>query len=746
MKLWLDTETVGLQGYVKLIQYALDEGEVQFIPLYRGWENNKEVCAELFKLWGYLNDEQTLFIGFNISFDLYHLYRLFHKLSGYEYDSNARPIQPFKCKVLDLQVPAMLYSPLAPFAFNKGANRSVAVVRRVPRVAQVYLSNKIIDILTPLIPKSFKLKVGIHETKQKELINLSFYLEGRLTLKNLMAEYGLPTLKLSEVWPLPEKGVEKAWLPYPDTFIHDPIEIECEKVMADSTSAFWKYSELDIIYLKVLYEKLNKPNPDYNSTNCHNIAYVRYYGFDIDRKELEKAHKYYSSVVSSIEEKIQGVNLRSSKERLALLQPYFPLLQSTNKKVLKSLVKEGGEGGKLAAAMLEYGPCRQRLLQIEKVMESRTGKAHPDLRVMGTATNRMAGTSGLNWQGIGAVEEAEDIFDEPLEDYAEEDELPYELLDAWKENEQAEIHKTKVGLRQAILTPMVGDWSNFEVRLAAKIYEDEQMLDDLRQGLDVHSMLTRVAHPSVKGKGITYEEFEERRHNDLFLANCRKEMKAVVFGSFYFCTAHSVANTLGIEEREAQQILEDIYSRYPGMKRFRSMIEEMFCTADKETWEERSVGEMKTELTDLTGFTRRWNFEKNVACALWSLAKRSRIKTGLSGRVLRTQTKGFQSIDMACVSALLGSAIAIQAAVSRQAGNMKIQATGSSLHKMLQAILWERLRLPTLQVHDELFPPIHNNFDFEKVSDIIKAYEKAAAGIVPGLRFDFNKTERWGDK
>ena len=65
-----------------------------------------------------------------------------------------------------------------------------------------------------------------------------------------MAEYGLPTLKLSEVWPLPERGVEKAWLPYPDTFIHDPIEIECEKVMADSTSAFWKYSELDIIYLK----------------------------------------------------------------------------------------------------------------------------------------------------------------------------------------------------------------------------------------------------------------------------------------------------------------------------------------------------------------------------------------------------------------------------------------------------------------------------------------------------------------
>ena len=251
-------------------------------------------------------------------------------------------------------------------------------------------------------------------------------------------------------------------------------------------------------------------------------------------------------------------------------------------------------------------PAANAYFKLKRLWKAGLAKLTPDLRVMGTATNRMAGTSGLNWQGIGAVEEAEDIFDEPLEDYAEENELPNELLDAWRENEQAEIHKTKVGLRQAILTPMVGDWSNFEVRLAAKIYEDEQMLDDLKQGLDVHSMLTRVAHPSIKGKGITYEEFEKKRHDDLFLANCRKEMKAVVFGSFYFCTAHSVANTLGIEEREAQQILEDIYSRYPGMKRFRSMIEEMFCTADKETWEERSVGKMKTELTDLTGFTRRW--------------------------------------------------------------------------------------------------------------------------------------------
>ena len=33
MKLWLDTETVGLQGYVKLIQYALDEGGSVYTPI-----------------------------------------------------------------------------------------------------------------------------------------------------------------------------------------------------------------------------------------------------------------------------------------------------------------------------------------------------------------------------------------------------------------------------------------------------------------------------------------------------------------------------------------------------------------------------------------------------------------------------------------------------------------------------------------------------------------------------------------
>ncbi len=739
--LWNDTETVGLQGNVKLIQYSVDTGPVIFIKLFRGWKQNTLVKQQLYKFFELLDKPDTIYCGFNIQFDLHKLYGLKHELMGYELTSNARPVKPFKCKVLDLQVHAMLKSPLAPFAFNRSSTRSVAIVRRIPKVAQDYVAGKVLEKLKPLIPASYSIKIGVHKDKNKDLVSLSFKVEGRLSLKKLMEEYGIETIKLADVWPLPEKGTERPWHPYPEPQVHDHIEHHCDIVMSNPKSKFYTYSKLDILYLKVLYEKLGRPEPDYNSSCCHNLAYCRYFGFDVDKEALGKAEEYYGNIVESIEKKIAGVNLRSSTQRLALLKPHFPLLASTNKATLKKLSEDPSQGGQLAEAMLNYGPARQRLLQIKKVKEVLTGKAHPDLRCMGTATNRMAGTGGFNWQGVGGVDEHEvDI------DINELDEIPEELLEAWQQGEEGEFNrKEKVGLRHAILTPCVGDWSSFEVRIAASVYQDKQLQEDLKNGVDLHTMGTVSFHPEYKNSGISYEQFKAGYHDNLAWDKARKGIKSVIFGSFYFCTAHSVANSLGILEGEAQKILDGLYTRYSGMKVYRKAIEDAFLTADVETWRKESVARMQRSLKDLTGFERRWDFEADVATALWELGH-SQVRTGKDGMVVRSAQKGRQTINGAVRSALLGSAIAIQAAVSRQAGNMKIQATGASLNKQLQARIWEEMKLPTLQIHDELFPPHHPNFDYDKYKEIVESFEQEASKIVPMLKFDFGLTERWSDK
>lgn len=754
-KIWLDTETVGLCGPVKLIQFAIDEGPVQMITLLKGWEADAEVRAQLHKLYELIDKPDTMLTCFNSAFDLFVLYKLKHRLYGHEYDSPERPVTPFKCKVLDLQIPAMLKSPLAPFAFSRSGGKSVALLRRIPVAAQEIVANRVAEILKPLLPQSFELGVGIHKVaKQPNLVTLSFNVKGRLSLKGLMAEYGLPTLKLAECWPLPEKSSESPWLPYPIPSVHDPIEAQCDEVLrGPKDSAFYRYSELDIIYLKVLYEKLNHPEPDYNSACVANIAYLRYYGFDLDFKALEEAKYYYGRKVAEIEQALQGVNLRSSTDRLALLQPHFPIIASTAKKVLKVLAEEDSEGGRLCKMIMDYGPARQRLLQIEKVMECRTGKAHPSLRVMGTATNRNAGEGGFNWQGVSSCDEVlgYELIDNDLGD------IPDQILDeefeqAAEEIEQVqEQRKEKVGLRHAILTPCVGDWASFEVRIAAKVYNDPVLQEDLRQGVDLHCMVTATSHPKALAEKMSYEELRaiyldhsHPRHSEV--NKWRKGMKAVVFGIFYFASAMKVAEVLGLQDYEGQQVIDRICNRYKGIGNYRADIERRFITADTEHWSKGSVARMDTLQSDLTGFERRWEFEKSVAVALWGLGQTNKIKTGLAGTVTRTAAKGPQTIDNAIVSACLGSAIAIQAAVSRQAGNMPVQATGSSINKMLQEVIWEQLRVPTFSVHDELFVPHHPNYSWETYSKTVDKFVSEIGSLVPMLEFDYTQTRTWSEK
>ena len=735
---YFDSETVGLCGGAKLFQFSVDEGPVQFIKLFRGWESHAETRQKLHQFFDLIDNPSVTICIFNASFDWFKIYITKHRLLGEEYDSPRRPVKPFACKTLDLQIPAMLRSPLAPFAFNRAGNRSVALLRRIPTAAVEIVADRVTSALKPLLPQSFELGVGLHKVpKHKELTTLSFNVKGRLSLKGLMQEYGIPTLKLADVWPLPNREDEKPWLPYPDPVVHDPIEAQCDQILrGPRDSGFFRYSELDILYLKVLYEKLGQPEPDYNSDNVHNMAYLRYYGFDIDRYALDRAESYYGFKVDQIERTLAGVNLRSSTDRLRFLQPHFPLLASTNKRVLTALSKLEGEGARLASMILEYGPARQRLLQIQKVRECRTGRAHPSLRVMGTATNRMAGEAGLNWQGIGAAVELDEP-EEPVE----------ELEQVLAENEElGEAKKEKVGLRSAILTPCVGDWASFEVVIAASVYNDPRLKADLQAGVDLHSMTVATAHPKAIAEGLTYDQIRAAyKADDARITGWRKQMKAIVFGIFYFASSMKVAEVLEVADQEGQAVLNRFYDRYKSIGQYRQAIEGRFITADVDRWTKGCIQDMDTVQTDLTGFSRHWDFEKSVACALWELGHQ-RIKTGLPGEVVRSIEKGKQTIDMAITSACLGSAIAIQAAVSRQAGNMPVQATGASLTKMLAAKLWNELRVPTLSVHDELLPPHHPNYRASTYAKAIDEFVCAAQDLVPMVKFDYKETVRWSDK
>ncbi len=737
-KVYLDVESVGLVGPCKLIQYAIDNGPVHMIKLFRGWEGDKEARQKVQDFLALLDEPETLAIAYNAAFDMFHMYRLAHRLKGYGYDSPERPVMPFRCSVLDLQVPALQYSPLAPFAFNK---KGVAMIRRIPKIAKSYVKDLVLKKLRPLIPQSLEIKVSEKKEAQDDLVSLSFNVNGRVALKALMQEYGIETIKLDDVWPLPKKGTEATWLPYPDPKVHGPIEEKCDEILRRPDSdPFFTYAQLDILFLKVLEAKLNYPAPDYNSALTHNVAYTRYYGFPLDLEALKRSEVYYHGKVAEIEEKLTGINPRSSKQRLELLKPYFPEIQSTSKNELKKLQSAEGPGGDLVRAILEYGAARQRLLQIQKVLECRTGRAHAELRVCGTATDRFSGAAGLNYQGIG---QAVGIDEEDLIDYGYEGSGgDNELMD----------EELQVGLREAILTPSIGDWASFEVVIAATVYQDEDLFNDIRNGIDLHSAVSVAAHPKMIAEGVTYDDFRaayvDHSHPKHSEYNAiRKGIKSIVFGIFYGASAMKVGATLGLDEAGGEEVLNRLYNKYKGIGRYRAKVEKDFLTADTTNWSPDSVAKMASEMEALTGYTRRWHLEKAVACALWGLGQGGQIQSGLVGEVIRTPEKGKQTIDMAITSACLGSAISLQAAVARQAVNFRIQATGAGLTKQLQARVWEETRVPTLSIHDELVVSSHPNYNATKYASLIDSFVEEAQALVPLVKFDYSiETTRWSDK
>lgn len=730
MKLYLDTETVGLNGPCKLVQYSIDRGPVRFAPLFEGWEKDRTTCSELDKIWEVLSNADAELVGYNLGFDLYHIYRVRHQQLGLPLDSHDRPVAPFAARVVDLYNHMVRKGPFAPWAFSKKTGKKVVAVRRIPRIAKQQVAQYVEALLASSLPEGVKVERSEHTVKNRtDLVTLSWRAAASLSLK-AHAEHYLkqPATRIEEVWPLPPKNnkgqnAESLWLPYPENnhwVNYETLGKECEEIVAKRDprwEKFYKYAEDDIKYLWAVEDGAGPFEPDHHDAAVEVVAYTRYHGFEVDRFALERTKVYYQTKIYEAERMLAGVNLKSSKQKLAKLRQYCPLIGNSSKAALMQYAKEDSPLGECARAMRNFGAYKQRLDQVNKVLECRTGRWHPDLRVMGTATGRAAGTAGFNAQGIAQVEEND---------------------------------KT-VGLRAAIRTPWGGDFASFEVAIAASAWQDSQLLSDLDGKVDVHLVTAIAIHPDLVEEKWTYEAaLKAYKEGNQKIKRCRTETKRVVFGILYGAGRFKVAETLGIPDEEAETVIARFFDRYKGAAVHRAREELTFCTADTETWNPASVARMATSASDMTGFERSFKFEAQVADALWRSARlpASLSESLPSGTIVRSPEKGAQTIHGAVRSAFMGAAITIQRAVSRAAINMPIQATGANLTKQLQAELWIKYHIPMLNVHDELLAAQHPNFikHENELEGSVKKFIEAKRPLVRHIAFEAKKTEKWSDK
>ena len=120
------------------------------------------------------------------------------------------------------------------------------------------------------------------------------------------------------------------------------------------------------------------------------------------------------------------------------------------------------------------------------------------------------------------------------------------------------------------------DWKGAEVRVFTAYAHDPALIDALNRGLDMHSFF---AH---KVFNRPYEHYD-RRDDDVFLPDKayrkkldleRSRIKRVVFGILYGAGPGKIAETIGVSEDVARELIDLLYAMFPAIKQYAIDIEQ----------------------------------------------------------------------------------------------------------------------------------------------------------------------------
>jgi DNA polymerase-1 len=121
--------------------------------------------------------------------------------------------------------------------------------------------------------------------------------------------------------------------------------------------------------------------------------------------------------------------------------------------------------------------------------------------------------------------------------------------------------RTELGLqiRKAFVPQRKGhvivsaDYSQIELRIMAAISRDPNLLAAFASGSDIHAATAAILH-DVDLADVTSEQ--------------RRIAKTVNFGIMYGLGAFGLAQRLGISRTDGQQIIENYFAKYPGIKEY----------------------------------------------------------------------------------------------------------------------------------------------------------------------------------
>ncbi len=260
------------------------------------------------------------------------------------------------------------------------------------------------------------------------------------------------------------------------------------------------------------------------------LAAMEYEGICIDSLSLEKASEAATIELKKLTDKIYAAtgsefNIDSPKQLAHIL---FDVLGLPAKKTTKTgfstnveVLEELAPLHPVASDLLEYRSLQKLkntyIDALPKIVNPRTGRLHTSFNQQITATGRLS-SSKPNLQNI------------PI--------------------------RTALGkeIRRAFIPSspdkwlLSADYSQIELRIAAEISGDPQLLDAFRNREDIHTATARVIFGT--------SEID---------SDMRRKAKEVNFGVLYGIMPFGLSKRLNITQKEAKAIIETYISKYPGL-------------------------------------------------------------------------------------------------------------------------------------------------------------------------------------
>jgi len=701
--IFLDTETAGLTGPIITIQTLSREEyvywEVWYEPVYKTLEviewltENMPVCWNLTFDWFQINKLYNLFMCVADKQSLPNIAEV--------YDIEQKLPNKWCVKPRDA-LDLLSYARSGPLQFlmrnEKGNVFRIKSVHKSVALDLCYHLNSYTNLPDIMFHKGHKWQVA--ETKRSEFKDLVLKLGPTLALKPVIKHLFPGEKTDTHGCPFLIEDKDQLWKPYGTLW----------KFMLPKIAEFWHtneraqiYARNDVYYLKRLYDLWDHPDPSDSDILAAAISACRWHGFEIDLPRV-KHNMQNQRLVSQL----PACNVNSPKEVIGYITEKNALkrveLLDTSKETMKRFIsKNNNEYGTRALQVVNARKALKRMDTLEKLLKAK--RFFPDFVIVGTKSNRMAGTGGFNATGIPRDKSIRECFTFASPNY----------------------------------TLSGGDFNAFEVSIAEAVFQDNNLSYDLRSGKSVHGLF------GAEMLGRPYEEVVDKTNG--VYNPCKNGFFAFLYGA----DVPKIAETIGIPIKEAQRGFIKFNKRYPTACEIRQKVMDQFCTMHQPLGIGSKVyyKEPSNEIKSLYDFARRYDTQNHIIKVLFETAEH--IETVVQSDGTCTRMEREQKITSSVRSALYATCFKIQQHNMRSAFNHIIQSTGATICKRLQVDLWDEQpygcsewNVLVFQVHDEVLCVHRKEIDTnEIVNDSLERFSR----VVPLVCMEWKTNlKNWSEK